>query len=102
MAHGVNSSHSILIVVQVKKLDAAARQEAAEVAEAINCIFSDKEGFWQQARRLVDITKPIISLLRLLDGEKPCLSKIYPRCSLICSTFRMMVRWPYCTQLQAL
>lgn len=35
--------------------------------------------FWQVADELVAISKPLVSLLRLADGNKPCMGKIYAK-----------------------
>lgn len=35
---------------------------------------------WKQLQELVDVTKPVLKVVRLLDGDTPCNGKVYEAC----------------------
>lgn len=54
--------------------------EAAQVKQVIN----DADGtFWTTVSKLVHVSAPVVRLLRLVDGNTPCIGKIYQRCSMV-------------------
>ncbi|XP_059066890.1 uncharacterized protein LOC131858042 [Cryptomeria japonica] len=44
--------------------------------DVVNCIF-DEPGFWTPCGETVQVTEPLVVLLRVVDGEKPSMGYIY-------------------------
>lgn len=59
------------------------KEKAAMVKRAIQC-----SEFWDKAEAVVAICQPILSLLRLADGNQPCMG----RCTCTCCSWRGMLR----------
>ncbi|KXZ41022.1 hypothetical protein GPECTOR_962g228 [Gonium pectorale] len=51
------------------------KDEVAEIAKLINA-----DGFWVRVQELVDLTGPIVVVLRLADSSAPTTGKIYHEC----------------------
>lgn len=51
------------------------RDDAIRVRHLIN---SDE--FWAKVEAIVDLTEPIMSLLRMVDSPAPCMGKVYYGC----------------------
>ena len=62
---------------------AAAAEDGEELDPAIGAkvkaIVLDEEGFWQPLAYTLYVAMPLIQLLRLLDGNKPAIGKIYDK-----------------------
>lgn len=55
--------------------DADASDE--NIGDIVRNIILDESGFWKELVDILKATYPIVCLLRLLDGNKPCLSLVY-------------------------
>lgn len=53
--------------------------EGTGVVDGVKMIVLDEQGFWGPLTRILRLCSPIVSLLRLMDGQKPCIGKIYDR-----------------------
>ncbi|KAL0207878.1 hypothetical protein P9112_010465 [Eukaryota sp. TZLM1-RC] len=51
------------------------KQKAAAVT---NIILNDDYGYWEQMNQIVELFQPIYGVLRLVDSDRPVLSKVYP------------------------
>jgi hypothetical protein len=49
------------------------------IGTKVKAIVLDEDGFWRPMTEILYIAMPLIKLLRLLDGNKPAIGKIYDR-----------------------
>lgn len=74
-----------------KKFGTAASEEvdgddddtAESGVDDVKQIIEDDTGFWTNLTHVLRICTPIVVLLRLMDGRKPCIGKIYDRMFMI-------------------
>ncbi len=45
--------------------------------EFVRSCIMDERGFWAAINELVEVMDPIVSFLKLVDGQKPVMGKIY-------------------------
>ena len=75
-------------LTQKEKEAAAAAEEDDEEEETdgedpIKKILFDEAGFWRPLIEALKIMTPVVKLLRLMDGEKPAMGKVYDRMFMI-------------------
>lgn len=61
------------------------------MVDNVKMIVLDEQGFWGPLTRILRLCSPIVALLRLMDGQKPCIGKVYDRMFMVgemASTFR--------------
>lgn len=47
------------------------------IGDAVKLIVMDETSFWPELVQILRVTYPIVTLLRLMDSNKPCLGKVY-------------------------
>ena len=50
-----------------------------DIGSKVKAIILDEEGFWKPLMAILYVAMPLIKLLRLLDGNKAAIGKIYDR-----------------------
>ena len=60
-----------------------AEEETDDGEDPIKKILFDEAGFWKPLVEALKIMTPIVKLLRLMDGEKPAMGKVYDRMFMI-------------------
>ena len=63
--------------------DEEAEEETDDGEDAIKKILFDEPGFWKPLVEALKVMTPIVKLLRLMDGEKPAMGKVYDRMCII-------------------
>ncbi|KAL1523115.1 hypothetical protein AB1Y20_018072 [Prymnesium parvum] len=51
--------------------------------DPVKVILLDEAGFWEPLVQALVVMTPILKLLRLMDGETPCMGKVYPHMKVI-------------------
>mgnify|MGYP003685936907 CR=1 FL=1 len=49
----------------------------ADIGRKVKAIVLDDEGFWKPLTLILHVAMPIVKLLRLMDGNKFCMGKVY-------------------------
>lgn len=75
----------------------------ADIGEQVKTIVLDESGFWTSVSNILRIALPLIKLLRMLDGNKPVIGKIYHRMFTIGERLESMSsRVPWAADMQRL
>lgn len=59
--------------------DDSTSQAVESAADQVKSILMDEAGFWKPLVTVLRVTYPVVTLLRLMDSNKPCLGKVYHR-----------------------